>query len=138
MATPEKICVSYKAAKAMYEAGIVVDDSLYSWHVGNAQYCVPVLKYSTDNRSGWDAYPAPTAEEFDLPLSVELNDEVWQLDIKMNDKGKTAYYYRYASLRQGVTTTLFLGGKPEYYAKWCEAFADAIIKLREAGYELGK
>ena len=60
--TAENICVSYETAKALHEAGIVVD-SLYGWFFTSAIYSIPVLKYSDDNLSNWYSYPAPTAEE---------------------------------------------------------------------------
>ena len=129
---PEDICVNFETAKRMHEAGIVVN-SLYVWYRGKTR-TVWGANLSTPNWSlsylgaytfaessrlspNCEMYLAPTAEEI-LPIYIEsIKKSLWNKDHMM-------YIVEFGNLI----------AKCADGAKLCEAFADAVMKLKEAGY----
>lgn len=147
---PESICVSYPTAKALHDAGIVVE-SLYVWYRGKTR-TVWGANLSTPNWSlsylgaytfaessrlspNYEMYLAPTAEELlaRLPKTIDI------------DIGADTYPHK--NMRYGIYPCYKTDGFIVSYMmdshhikdiRLCEALAKMLIRLKEVGYELNK
>jgi hypothetical protein len=130
----ENICVSLETAKALFEAGIVIESTFYWWECswGNHQNTEWHLgtKFDSDlQRMNWAwlerRYPAPTAEElFNLiPLKILYKNYVHFLSFRRNYSRNNKY-------------ELFgnFGGKTFDNKRLCELLADLLLWLKKEGY----
>lgn len=140
---PKDICISFETAKALLEAGIVVE-SLYVWHrrktitVWGANLstpnwslsCLGAYTFAESSRlsPNYEMYPASTAEEllepikkdFCIKIYLHFNDSVMAETWIMNKPVKEYYF------------------KTKWHEKLCECYAEIRLKLKEAGYGLRK
>ena len=140
--TAEELCVSLETAKRLHENGIVVESyfawvkleflgGISDWHIEKTQ---DVLLHLNDDFYKIECYPALTAEELRKYLKtwVSMNDKRYKLTITFEDNGSIrAYYFCYQVRKNQV-----LGDEIKEYDTLCEAFADTVMTLKEAGYGL--
>jgi len=136
-------CVCLETAEALHDAGIVVDSYFHWWRDEDGYFIDKWIDFGGKKlfatRNGKESYyvsSAPTAEELRKYLKtwVSINDKRYKLTLTFEDNGSIrAYYFCYQVRKDRV-----LCGEIKEYEKLCEAFADVIMKLKEAGYEYGK
>ena len=131
MSELKDICVSYETAKALAEAGIVIDSVFAYFYYQNAKCpSEPYLKFTHDNLANWSYYPAPTFEEIDPKGLIFKNSVAYKLSIR---KALNHWVVSYNNIRdQNDTLT-----DPEYNFtnehSLCETMAEVMIQLKKEG-----
>ena len=133
------ICVSFETAKALQDAGVVVE-SYFSWAKAwdwgsnisdwRIETMMDVVRYSMVYQIEY--LPAPTAEELYsyLPKFTTIDDKFYRLRMYINNDNLLQVYYQYYPDRE------YLGDIIATHLRPCEAFAKLVIRVKEAGYEL--
>lgn len=141
----ERICISLETAKKLKEKGIVIDSVLKYYHIYDLLYGIPrhsTWSIGTDNDIGavkWIAsrsvdliYPAPTAEEIDIPDHIEIQSSIYLLEIKLAINHWMVNYYNPGGEKSLIDYDK-LCPYPDAH-KLCEVMASVLIFLKENSY----
>ncbi len=143
----EKICVSLETAKKLHKAGIEIESCFY-WVITHKEIKleIPSRALITDVENGeyychdWKIYPAPTAEEIELPSYIRIDVDngdgtkhvrFYNLEISKNDGFWNIQYFN----RETLTLGIFDGDKRS--ERLCEVLSLIRFWLQEQGYLKG-
>ncbi len=138
----EKICVSLETAKKLHEAEIKIE-SIFYWVKNRSDKVTIYTEYyltdSWDDYQHCEIYPAPTAEEIELPDYVEVGDsddfheKLYFLNITLGvNHWRINYINRWnnkALIDYDELEDVF-----EFEHKLCEVMCYVKIWLKEQGY----
>lgn len=125
----EKICVSLETAKRLQEAGIVID-TIFGWFY-NTKFNLSMLDNTSSEfySANWLYYPAPTAEEINLPSVVVAEGFRFYLRISKDHQCWKINYCRLDS-EEHIVHLIDDGDKTDSL-KLCEVLATVAIWLKQ-------